>query len=42
VLAFLQLGEQRRTKDVVEAGAISRGSDPEGRLLAIFAARETR
>jgi len=36
VLAFLQLREQRWTKDFVEAGAISRGSDPEKRLLAIF------
>jgi AcrR family transcriptional regulator len=36
VLAFLQLREQRWTKDLVEAGAISRGSDPEQRLLAIF------
>ncbi len=36
MLAFLQLREQRWTKDFVEAGAISRGSDPEQRLLAIF------
>jgi AcrR family transcriptional regulator len=36
VLAFLRLREQRWTKDFVEAGAISRGSDPEQRLLAIF------
>jgi AcrR family transcriptional regulator len=36
VLAFLQLREQRWTKDFVEAGAVSRGSDPEERLLAIF------
>jgi AcrR family transcriptional regulator len=36
VLAFLQLREQRWTKDFVEAGAISRGSCPEERLLAIF------
>src|SRR2546421_6618816 len=36
VLAFLQLREQRWTKDCFEAGAISRGSDPERRLLAIF------
>ena len=36
VLAFLQLREQRWTKDFVEAGAISRGPDPEQRLLAIF------
>lgn len=36
VLAFLHLREQRWTKDFVEAGAVSRGSDPEERLLAIF------
>jgi AcrR family transcriptional regulator len=36
VLAFLELREQRWTKDFVEAGAISRGSTPEERLLAIF------
>ena len=36
VLAFLQLREQRWTRDFVEAGAMSRGSDPEQRLLAIF------
>jgi AcrR family transcriptional regulator len=36
VLAFLQLREQRWTKDFVEAGALSRGSDSVGRLLAIF------
>jgi AcrR family transcriptional regulator len=36
VLAFLQLREQRWTKDFVEAGALSRGSEPEERLLAIF------
>jgi AcrR family transcriptional regulator len=36
VLAFLELREQRWTKDFVEAGAISRGPDPEQRLLAIF------
>ena len=36
VLAFLELREQRWTKDLIEAGAISRGSDPEERLLAIF------
>ncbi len=36
VLAFLELREQRWTKDFIEAGAISRGSDPEQRLLAIF------
>jgi AcrR family transcriptional regulator len=36
VLAFLELREQRWTKDFVEAGAIRRGSNPEERLLAIF------
>jgi len=36
VLAFLQLREQRWTKEFVEAGAINRGADPEERLLAIF------
>ena len=36
VLAFLDLREQRWTRDLVEAGALSRGSDPEERLLAIF------
>jgi AcrR family transcriptional regulator len=36
VLAFLKLREQRWTKDFIEAGAISRGTDPEERLLAIF------
>lgn len=36
VLAFLQLREQRWTRDFVEAGALSRSSDPEQRLLAIF------
>jgi AcrR family transcriptional regulator len=36
VLAFLQLREQRWTKDFVEAGAISGGADAEQRLLAIF------
>lgn len=36
VLAFLQLREQRWTKDFVEAGAMSRGADAEQRLLAIF------
>jgi AcrR family transcriptional regulator len=36
VLAFLDLREQRWTKDLVEAGAIRRGSNPEERLLAIF------
>jgi AcrR family transcriptional regulator len=36
VLAFLDLREQRWTKDLIEAGAIRRGSNPEQRLLAIF------
>jgi AcrR family transcriptional regulator len=36
VLAFLDLREQRWTKDIIEAGAMRRGSNPEGRLLAIF------
>jgi AcrR family transcriptional regulator len=36
VVAFLQLREERWTKDFVEAGAVSRGSDPEERLLAVF------
>ena len=36
VLAFLELREQRWTRDFVEAGAISRGATPEERLLAIF------
>src|SRR5438309_6286480 len=36
VLAFLDLREQRWTKDIVEAGAMSRSSNPEERLLAIF------
>jgi AcrR family transcriptional regulator len=36
VLAFLDLREQRWTKDIVEAGAMRRGSNPEERLLAIF------
>ena len=36
VLAFLDLREQRWTKDLIEAGAMSRGSNPEERLLAIF------
>jgi AcrR family transcriptional regulator len=36
VLAFLDLREQRWTKDVIEAGAMRRGSNPEERLLAIF------
>jgi AcrR family transcriptional regulator len=36
VLAFLDLREQRWTRDFVEAGALSRGSGAEERLLAIF------
>jgi AcrR family transcriptional regulator len=36
VLAFLDLREQRWTKDLIEAGAMRRGSNPEERLLAIF------
>jgi AcrR family transcriptional regulator len=36
VLAFLDLREQRWTKDFVEAEAMRRGSNPEERLLAIF------
>jgi AcrR family transcriptional regulator len=36
VLAFLDLREQRWTKDLIEAGAMRRGSNPEDRLLAIF------
>jgi AcrR family transcriptional regulator len=36
VLAFLDLREQRWTKDFIEAGAMDRGSNPEERLLAIF------
>ena len=36
VLAFLDLREQRWTKDLIEAGAMGRGSNPEERLLAIF------
>ena len=36
VLAFLELREQRWTKDLIEAGAMRRGSNPEERLLAIF------
>jgi AcrR family transcriptional regulator len=36
VLAFLDQREQRWTKDFIEAGALRRGSNPEGRLLAIF------
>jgi hypothetical protein len=35
-VAFLDLREQRWTKDVIEAGAMRRGSNPEERLLAIF------
>ena len=36
VLAFLERREQRWTREFVEAGARSRGSTPEERLLAIF------
>jgi len=36
VLAFLEMREQRWTRDLVEAEAERRGSDPEERLLAIF------
>jgi AcrR family transcriptional regulator len=36
VLAFLDLREQRWTKDLIEAGAMRRGSNPEQHLLAIF------
>jgi AcrR family transcriptional regulator len=36
VLAFLDLREQRWTKDLIEAGAMRRGSTAEERLLAIF------
>src|ERR1700676_5259537 len=36
VLAFLDLREQRWTKDLIKAGAMRRGSNPEERLLAIF------
>jgi AcrR family transcriptional regulator len=36
VLAFLELREQRWTRDFVESEAQTRGSDPEERLLAIF------
>jgi AcrR family transcriptional regulator len=36
VLAFLDLREQRWTKDLIEAGALGRGSNPEQRLLAMF------
>jgi AcrR family transcriptional regulator len=36
VVAFLDLREQRWTRELVEAGARRRGSDPEEQLLAIF------
>src|SRR2546423_2188201 len=36
VLAFLDLREQRWTKDLIEAEAMRRGSNPEERLFAIF------
>jgi AcrR family transcriptional regulator len=36
VLAFLDVREQRWTKDLIEAGAMRRGSNPQERLLAIF------
>jgi AcrR family transcriptional regulator len=36
VLAFLDLREQRWTKEFVEAGALRRGSNPDEQLLAIF------
>ena len=36
VLAFLERREQVWTLGVVEAGAMARADDPEGRLLAIF------
>src|SRR3984893_11055913 len=36
VLAFLDLREQRWTKDFIEAEAMRRGSNPEEQLLAIF------
>lgn len=36
VLAFLELREQRWTREWVEAEARRRGTSPEGRLLAIF------
>jgi AcrR family transcriptional regulator len=36
VLAFLELREQRWTRDFVEAGAMRLGSTPEEQLLAIF------
>jgi AcrR family transcriptional regulator len=36
VLAFLEMREQRWTRDLIQAEAERRGSDPEERLLAIF------
>jgi AcrR family transcriptional regulator len=36
VVAFLELREQRWTRELVEAGAKRRGSDPEEQLLGIF------
>jgi AcrR family transcriptional regulator len=36
VLAFLECREERWSRDLVEAGARSRGSTPEEQLLAIF------
>jgi AcrR family transcriptional regulator len=36
VLAFLQLRERRWTRELVEAGARRRGSNPEERILAVF------
>ncbi|HEV7942637.1 MAG TPA: helix-turn-helix domain-containing protein [Solirubrobacteraceae bacterium] len=36
VLAFLQLREQRWTKDFVEAGIMRRSADPEEQMLAVF------
>src|SRR6476660_4504457 len=36
VLAFLDLREQRWTRDFIEAGAMRRGSNAEERLLALF------
>ena len=36
VLAFLELREQRYTRDFIEAEAERKASTPEGRLLAIF------
>src|ERR1700680_3735187 len=36
VRAFLDLREQRWTKDIIEAESMRRGSNPEERLLAIF------